>query len=120
MRKSDEDPCIFIGNGILISLYVDDFIFISKSRAKIDSLKRDLSKRYDEVNTNVSANFTFLGMNFRFVEAEVHVSIPLDNALQDVTGSKLTPAGMNLFVIDENSEPLSDQGEKEFHSTIDE
>ena len=30
--KSSEDPCLFIGNGILVGLYVDDFFVIAKSR----------------------------------------------------------------------------------------
>ena len=117
-RMSEEDPCLFIGKGILVGLYVDDFLVISKSRDKIERLKRDLSVRYDEVKANIGANLNFLGMNFKFIETRVHVSIPLSNVLEGVTGTKPTPAGMNLFAIQENSEPLSDQGAKEFHSTV--
>jgi hypothetical protein len=115
--KSLEDPCLFIGKDILVGLYVDDFFVISKSRAKMERLKRDLSSCYDEIKSTFDAKLKFLGMNFEFIESQVRISIPLDEILKDIQGVKPTPAGMNLFIIDENSDPLS-EGSKEFHSMV--
>ena len=121
--KSSEDPCLFIGNGILVRLYVDDFFVIPifvipKSRANMERLKRDLSSRYDEIKATFGANLKFLGMRFDFVETRVHISIPLDEILKDVKGYKPTPAGMNLFIIDEHSDALSELSSKAFHSMV--
>jgi hypothetical protein len=116
--KSLEDPCLFIGKDILVGLYVDDFFVISKSRAKMERLKRDLSSRYDEIKSTFGAKLKFLGMNFEFIESHVCISIPLDEILKDIQGVKPTPARMNLFIIDENSESLSEHSSKEFHSMV--
>jgi hypothetical protein len=48
----------------------------------------------------------------------VNVSIPIEGILKDVKGIKTTPAGMNLFTIDESAEPLPEPSSKEFHSMV--
>ena len=116
--QSSEDSCLFIGKGIIVGLYVDDLFVIAKSRAKIESLQRDLAARYDEIKASFGGNLKFLGMNFQFIETTVQVSIPLDEILTGVVGTKASPTGMNLFTIDHGSQPLSEHSSKEFHSMV--
>jgi hypothetical protein len=118
LKKSEEDNCVIIGKEILVGFYLDDFFVIARPRSKIEALKRDLTARYEEIKATFGANLTFLGMNFEFIETQVNVSIPLEGILKDITGIKPTPAGMNLFAIDESAEPLSEHSSKEFHSMV--
>ncbi len=57
-------------------------------------------------------------MNFKFIETQVSISIPLEGILKDVKGIKSTLAGINTFTIDESSEPLSEPSSKEIHSMV--
>ncbi len=38
LTKSDNDPCLFFGNGMMVLVYVDDCIFFSKDVKAIDEV----------------------------------------------------------------------------------
>jgi len=49
LRQVPEDPCVFVGNGILVFFYVDDILIASHptARARAQQLERDLESHWE-------------------------------------------------------------------------
>jgi len=65
--KSDNDPCLFFGNGIMVLVYVDDCIFFGKDPKAIDGVIEQLRQRFEltieEVNADAKVDvFSYLGV----------------------------------------------------------
>ena len=60
MHRTASDACLFIGNGVMALMHVDDFQILSPSKSKIDWLINGMRKKYNikTVETNL-----FLGLH---------------------------------------------------------
>lgn len=68
--QSVNDRCLFISNDVIVLTYVDDCIFFSRSKAKIDKLIHDLrepkNKSHIAFTLNVESDYEgFLGIDIR-------------------------------------------------------
>ena len=114
----DSDNCLFLKEEIKIALYVDDLFVVAKDFRHIEELHILLLKKYGEVKLNEGPIHTFLGMELDLTErGRPRVSINLSDLLSEVKGRTETPAGMNLFAIDD-SPPLDYDSAARFHSIV--
>ena len=44
LKPSNHDPCLFLGNGLLVITYVDDILIYGRTQEEIDSLIANLKK----------------------------------------------------------------------------
>ena len=78
----------------------------------------DLEAKYDEIKVSYGATINFLLLKYSFEEARVEVMIDVCELVQDISFIKSTPAGMNLFVVNDDENPFSAEESKNFHSTV--
>jgi len=65
--KSDNDPCLFFGNGMMVLVYVDNCIFFGKDAKAIDAVIESLRKRFELTVNKVKEDakvdvFSYLGV----------------------------------------------------------
>jgi Reverse transcriptase (RNA-dependent DNA polymerase) len=108
--SNSKDLCVFNlqrnGHQVTVCLYVDDLLVTSIDEGDIDWLHQQLELNYVNVSINKGHSHSYLGMTLNFsTESEVKVNMEsyvrdvLD--LYNVTGYRLTPADIDLYVIDE-------------------
>ncbi len=66
-QQSENDPCLFFGNGIMVLAYVDNCIFFGKNRKAIDDVIETLRKKFDLTIDDVQEDatvdvFSYLGI----------------------------------------------------------
>jgi len=119
------DQCIFRKNNgdneIIIIIYVDDLFISSNSDELAEEIIKRLTDKYKEIKINYGNEHSYLGMNFKFDNKKVNITMPgyIDNLLRDnnITKKSPTPADVDLFKItDEQMLPIQEQ--KEIHTTI--
>jgi hypothetical protein len=126
-QANPHDICTFnkgsvqAGDQCTIILHVDDLMVTSKQQAVVDKVVADIVAVYKEVTVNRGAVHSYLGMTFDFtVPGQVKVS--QEGYVQDlikaydVTGRAQSPAGDNLFAVNEDAEKLSKSETEAFHS----
>jgi hypothetical protein len=107
-----------------ILVYVDDLLITCKSIAEINRVTEVLKKTYKKITTESGPIINYLGMvlDFGYRPGAVHIDMSyyIGNCLDtyDVHGVALTPATMNLFTIDEDSQILDINRKERFHSCV--
>jgi hypothetical protein len=125
--RNPHDICVFNidrnGHQMTVCLYVDDLLMTSVDEADIEWLVGELRKKYDTVTLNIGDVHSYLGQTFDFgVPGEVSVS--MDGYIRDildasdVKGYKATPAGLDLYDIDESLEACESSGQDNFRSLV--
>jgi len=66
-EQSDNDPCLFFGNGMMVLVYVDDCIFFGKDTKVIDDVIEQLRQRFELTVEDVQKDatvdvFSYLGV----------------------------------------------------------
>ena len=123
------DACVFNriendGTQTSLVVHVDDMFVSASSELHIDSLIKELDSLFDSVSCERGRVLNYLGMVFDFSdEGKVRVSMNkyIDELLEeykDVTGTAKTPAGEDLFTIDESATLLGDKDKEYFHSLV--
>jgi hypothetical protein len=109
-----EDPCLFHKESprgkIIISLDVDDGLYMSTDDSLTQDLIRKLEDRFGKVKHTAGDNLSFLGLNIKKEEdGNIKVSQPafIADILEGWDRSKTapTPATKNLLQLDETSPP---------------
>ena len=124
-EPNPKDECIFNreyeGNQLTFALYVDDMLATCYDEAGIGWIFEQLRKKFKDVTTTRGSKHSFLGQTFDFgVEGECSVTMEGYNAdlleMRSSTKNASTPALEDLFIVDESSDPLSDELSAIFHS----
>jgi hypothetical protein len=120
-----QDPCTFtsIANDLIVIIYVDDLLIMSKKKEKLDEFVMSLREEFGEVTDNRESPLPYLGMEIDLKhkgQAKVTMSGYVDDVLRacDVRGFANTPADDNLFVIRDDAKMLDDQDKEDFHSRV--
>ena len=123
LKASKADPCLFTGKDMHIVLFVDDLIVTAKNEKDIEDIFDKLAKKYGSVTRTISDVISYLGMVFDFRESgvvKVNMDAYVDSIIDGVSIDRVqeSPAGVNIFTIDEDSELLDSTGQDIFHSTV--
>lgn len=122
-RICEVDRCLFLGEGMRILLFVDDIIATAKERKTIDELFNKLEIKYGSITRSIERVLSYLGMIFDFTEQGV-VSVSMDKYIDSVLEGRhisrtySSPAGVDIFEVDNDATLLSDKEQDEFHSTV--
>jgi len=113
--RSPADMCMFarqdkVGT-TMCSVHVDDVKVFAPNSAIRDALIDDLKTQFPDLKIHIGPELNYLGMTFNYrVPGEVTIEMPaFVEALlagSETTGKSETPAGNELFDVDESSEPL--------------
>ena len=126
--KNSADICVFNRREsdwslTTIAVHVDDMLITAASEDRIDSLVGELEAIYPGLSVKRGRVFSYVGMTFDFDSIHGKVKITMDGYVEDVlsecdhiTGVASTPAGNNLFSIDEKSTLLLTAEKDIFHS----
>ena len=122
------DPCVFncgeIDNQLTIGVYVDDLIVTSKDKSAIEATINQINNFFDNISWNTGDKHNYLGMTFVFNKEKKNVTISMMKYVQDllikldIKGTSKTPAGVNLFDINNLSQELGSVDKEKFHSTV--
>jgi hypothetical protein len=124
-KPNDYDPCVLNktvnGVQVTICLHVDDMMITSSNEQLVFDLHKDLQAKYGVMEIKQGKIHSFLGMSFDFSEdGKVHIRMGkfIDEILVkgEVKGFAETPAGENLFTVDESLELLPKSKQEHMHS----
>eukprot|EP01031_Cornospumella_fuschlensis_P052105 gene52105-63697_t len=119
------DPCVLNKTvneiQVTICLHVDDMMITSLNQVLIDSLHKDLQKKYGPMEIKIGKVHSFLGMSFDFSiegKAIIRMGKFIDEVLVkgNVQGYAETPAGENLFEVNATLELLPNEQQEYMHS----
>jgi hypothetical protein len=120
---SETDRCVFrkwVGNRIFILLlYVDD-ILAQVDKGEAERLRVHLKKRFGEVQFEIGERLSYLGMqiNVKDEGTTVDMSFYIKKHLEGTTvKGQASPGNHSSFIVDEESQMLSECERKYFHST---
>ena len=122
LTQSKYDPCVFYKQGIRVVLYVDDLYITYDTEEHLDIIRQVILPKYGgEFKLPVDGTIEFLGMKIKTINGGIYVTMP--DKIQDVTEgitstSSTTPAGMNLFTINDQSPTLNQQEKSTFHTLV--
>ena len=123
------DPCIankvIDGNQCTVCWYVDDTKISHKSKEVVDNILSSLESRFGKMSIKRGKEHTFVGMNISFLEGG-KVKIVMNDYIKEcmeVYGeekikNRKTPAGDDLFDIDEKSDGLNKENSDIFHHIV--
>jgi hypothetical protein len=125
-NKSDE--CVFNrteadGSQTTLVLHVDDVLVTAKTTADVKRFLSDIGKKYSDLTIHEGPELDYLGMHLSWsTRGKCAVTMPgyIDEVLDfasRITGESKTPAGNNLFEIDEAS-PLLEKGDAEYYHSL--
>jgi histone deacetylase 1/2 len=127
-EKNIQDECVFnrVVNGKQQTLvvHVDDMLITAENEEAIDNIIKQIGEKYNNLSIYRGRKLDYLGMTFDFSE-NGKVKVTMNGYIQDllelcndVEGLAKTPAGNDLFEIDETSELLDDVKKQLFHSIV--
>jgi len=120
-NQSAYDSCVFFQKGIRIVLYVDDLYISYERDYDIKWLQVKLIGKFGgEFKFPIDNTIEFLGMKMKNVDKGVIITMPskLDDVTEGIDGITETPAGMNLFDIEDESAELNEDERKKFHTLV--
>jgi histone deacetylase 1/2 len=114
---SGQDPCLFFGKGVICLSYVDDVLFFSKSKGKIDNLISSLKDEFKLTEEDSGDAFDFLGVSIKRHHDTGEVELTqtgLINKVLAATGmsecnAKSTPAASTPLGTDKNGAPCQEE-----------
>ena len=122
------DPCVWNkgrhDDQCTVLIHVDDLMITCKRNSTINQLIQHLKVKYDNDLTVTTGDIhSYLGITFDFsVEGQVRLSQKkyVDDLISETgtTGTVLTPALDNLFVLDHSAEKLNGEDTKAFHTVV--
>ena len=117
-RTSNEDPCLFIGHGMVILVYVDDCILLGPDLNVIDGVIKDLKNDNMPMTVEEGDVYSFLGIDMRLDSATGQISMTQAGLIKKVistlgfdeyTNKKLTPASTTPLGTDADGEPFNEE-----------
>jgi hypothetical protein len=122
-KPNENDCCVFNFNSeegqLTVVLYVDDLKMTCKCLEKIEWLIQSLTSKYEEITINRGRVHHYLGMTFDYTDGlSISMSKYEDDLVETVKRTVSTPAGEDLFKINEEAEELNDQERKQFHTLV--
>jgi len=126
-KRSEYDMCVFSrcsdDKHTTLTIHVDDVKIFAPNDIERDRVIDQLSDLYPGLKVHRGPVITYLGMKFDYQDDKtVRITMPgYTNAIleqSDVRRAHTTPAGEDLYTIDEDSEPLGPEDQEEFHSTV--
>ena len=131
---SESDPCLWTGKHkgeeIMLALYVDDFAAAARTKAILRDFFKELDKTYPGVAKSLCDDgvVTYLGCSIDASEKGVtYIHQPefvrmllkdFDEGPHGPIKPRSSPAPLDLLTIDDESPPLSNEGEKYFRSML--
>jgi hypothetical protein len=120
------DPCLFNklvdGKQITVAFHVDDLLVTSKNKPAIDKLMSMLKSNFAAITMNTENNHSYLSMNINVDDEGIHLDMQayIEKCLEgkSVSTRCTSPAGDNLFVVNEDSPKLGEEQLSTFHSDV--
>ena len=118
LNRTDGD-----GHQCTICFHVDDLLVTTEDAAMAESLITKLKQRFGEIVVHTGEIHNYLGAVFNFSEpGSVKISMPhhTEQLVSDsgITGNSTSPAGTDLFDIDDASPILDKPAREWFHSFV--
>jgi hypothetical protein len=118
--------CLVEGSQCTICWYVDDTKISHKDPAVVTAVIHKLESHFKKMKVTRGDHHVFLGMHIDYHRHSHTATISMRDYLTEaitesslsITKSASTPAGINLFTIDEASPPLSPTSRDVFHSVV--
>jgi hypothetical protein len=119
------DKCVLnmIRNGkqLTLCVYVDDILALSENAEDLKWLEGELKEAFDEIQAEISEDFSYLGMHISMGDRQVNISMKkfVEELLELFGQSKMraTPALGNLFESGEER-ALSEADRAHFHTMV--
>jgi hypothetical protein len=121
------DPCTLNvevrGVQCTINIHVDDLLITCKDKSIIKKVKDLITETYGGCTMHEGTRLSYLGLTLDFSRKGC-VEISMQGFIEDwmsgteVTRTAASPAASDLFVIDDESPPLSEELRKNFHSQV--
>jgi hypothetical protein len=118
--------CLVEGSQCTICWYVDDTKISHKDPAVVTAVIKKLESHFNTMKVTRGDHHVFLGMHIDYHRSSNTATISMRDYLTEaitesslsITKTASTPAGTNLFTIDETSPPLSKTSREVFHSVV--
>jgi hypothetical protein len=118
--------CLVEGSQCTICWYVDDTKISHKDPAVVTAVIEKLESHFKQMKVTRGDHHVFLGMHIDYHRTSNTATISMRDYLTEaiaesslsITKTASTPAGTNLFTIDESSPPLSPTSRDVFHSVV--
>jgi hypothetical protein len=128
-RMNSYDKCIFYkrhnGDNIVLTLHVDDVLVSSTTHLGADYCSSILKRSFSAINESSGADLEYLGIKIQRGRDGVLITMPgyTQDCIQafskhDRVGTYNSPCDTNLFVVDNDSPPLSAASAEAFHSIV--
>ena len=118
LKQSKIDPCLFIGDELLVALYVDDLLVVG-TKEKVDLFYSGLCTRYGKCKINQGTQVPFLRMMFDWITpGSLKVSMDMPKVVLEINKAVESPAGLNLFAENNDSPRLDENDSQWFYSTV--
>jgi len=111
------------GKQCTISWYVDDNKIYHMSPAVVTKIIEYIESKFGKLTVTRGKEHVFLGINIKFLEdrnmellMKDYLKEAIDEFLDDIVKSSVTPAAKNLFDVNDNGEKLSTERSDNFHS----
>ena len=121
--QNSADDCVFNldrnGSQITIGIHVDDLLITTKTDENYFWLAAMLKAEFGEVTEQIEEKINYLGMIIENVNngLEISMSVMVNDILEGVTGTAVSPAHEDLFEVSES--PLLNEMDRDyFHSTV--
>jgi len=121
------DPCVlnldYKGEICTLVLYVDDCFVDCHNPEALDYVERKITEKYGGCTRTDGDVLPFVGMLFNFTKPGV-VKVDMPKYVEDaISGLKSassadTPAGLDLFAVDDSAELLGISAREDFHSRV--
>jgi hypothetical protein len=121
------DPCVlnldYKGDTCTLVLYVDDCFVDCHNPEALDYVEKRITEKYGGCTRTNGDILPFVGMLFDFRQPGI-VKVDMPKYVEDaISGLKITspaetPAGLELFTIDESAIPLGKIPKDQFHSRV--
>jgi len=124
---SPYDLCVFSASAkagtTVMTVHVDDVKIFAPTDSERERAITELSEMFPGLKINRGPTINYLGMKFEYrKDGTVNINMPgYTNALlerDDVPRVHATPAGEDLYQIDEDSKALNEEAAEDFHSTV--
>mmetsp|Transcript_22191 Transcript_22191/g.59026 ORF Transcript_22191/g.59026 Transcript_22191/m.59026 type:complete len:247 (-) Transcript_22191:608-1348(-) len=107
----------------MMTIHVDDVKIFAPDDSERERSISELSELFPGLKIQRGPVLNYLGMKFEYkFDKTVNISMPgYTNApleRSDIPRVHATPAGEDLYTIDESSTPLNDEAHEDFHSTV--
>jgi len=123
--KCPFDPCVFVRNKTIVSVYVDDFFICAPTQQELNQTTQEIKECFPKITLNEGDVQQYLGMNISIDRNSRLAHVSMTEYIDEITksaeitsGGCRTPASSELFKIKDSSPSLDDAEKEWFHTHV--